>query len=810
MIIRHFLLLLTVFLFLSAANIPVYSQTNVGEFGKYKITLEEFEYAYAKNVGGWEAAEEDSFSQYKDFMDLYMNFRMKLRNAEVRSFDTDPELQNELEDYQRQVGESYIIEKYIIQPGVELLYERRKEELRVSHIMIRPGEDGDEGAFEKANAILDSINNGASFEEMAGKYSDDQFSGPKGGDIFFITAGLLPYEFDDAMYTLQAGEVYPEPVKTNYGYHLIKITERHPRTPKIKASHILISYFDANGEVDSAAAKLTADTVLVKLSEGESFESLVEEYSDDTGTKIKAGDLGFFERRQMVQAFDETAFNMNVGEISGLVQTNFGYHIIKLTDKQQYPSYESKKADLKNEKDRLEAQLSRLSQPFAMKQEMAKADCEKIARLLVPQIALVEFARIETIKSKNKDKATLPDRYISFVLHAGDGNRISMVDLGDADNIDRLITQYKQEIYRSGNAKKDVVTGTSQKLYDLVFRPLLKDLGTVKEIFISPDGNLNLMPFEVLQGPDGRFLIEDYTFNYLASGRDIIGFGKNPGSGGKYLLMGDPDFNLGSDEKMAVLNRINIKNDMEMLLAKRSANFNEVSFEPLHYAREELDDIGDIMGRKKSEIYSGKEALEEILMNKPVPEILHLATHGFFLNDQDLPSSGRGWQTADLPKKDEHPSDRIDRVINVENPLLRSGILLAGAKQSLFSGDTGKNDGIVTAEKILGLNLHGTKMVVLSACDTGLGEVECGEGVFGLRRAFTQAGAKSLVMSLWKVPDRETKELMVQFYRNIKSGSMNRCHALRQAVLEQMKIVRQRYGHANPRYWGAFVFMGEP
>jgi peptidyl-prolyl cis-trans isomerase SurA len=347
MIIRHFLLLLTVFLFLSVSNIPVYSQTIVGEFGKYKITLDEFEYAYAKNVGGWEAAQEDSFSQYKDFMDLYMNFRMKLRNAQVRGFDTNPELQKELEDYQRQVGKSYIIEKYIIQPGIEKLYESRKEELRVSHIMIRPGDDSDEAAFEKANAILDSIKNGASFEEMAEKYSDDQFSGPKGGDIFFITAGLLPYEFDDAMYTLQAGEVYPEPVKTNYGYHLIKITERHQRTPKVKASHILVSYFDANGEVDSAAAKLTADTVLVKLSEGESFESLVEQYSDDTSTKVKAGDLGFFERRQMVQAFDETAFNLNVGEISGLVQTNFGYHIIKLTDRQQYPSYESKKDDLK-------------------------------------------------------------------------------------------------------------------------------------------------------------------------------------------------------------------------------------------------------------------------------------------------------------------------------------------------------------------------------------------------------------------------------------------------------------------------------
>ncbi|MCH7772049.1 MAG: peptidylprolyl isomerase [Bacteroidetes bacterium] len=347
MIVRHFLLLLTVFLFLSVANIPVYSQTIVGEFGNYKITLDEFEYAYAKNVGGWEVAEEDSFSQYEDFMDLYMKFRMKLRNAQVRSFDTDPELQKELEDYKRQVGEAYIIEKYIIQPGVKDLYEQRKVELRVSHIMIRSNEDGDDAAFEKANAIIDSIKDGASFEEMAEKYSDDQFSGPKGGDIFYVTAGVLPYEFDNAMYTLQAGEVYPEPVKTNYGYHLIKITERHVRTPKVKASHILISYFDGKGEVDSAAAKLTADTVLIKLNEGESFESLVEQYSDDSATKVKDGDLGFIERRQMVQAFDEIAFNLNVGELSGLVQTNFGYHIIKLTDRQQYPSFESEKDDLK-------------------------------------------------------------------------------------------------------------------------------------------------------------------------------------------------------------------------------------------------------------------------------------------------------------------------------------------------------------------------------------------------------------------------------------------------------------------------------
>jgi CHAT domain-containing protein len=108
------------------------------------------------------------------------------------------------------------------------------------------------------------------------------------------------------------------------------------------------------------------------------------------------------------------------------------------------------------------------------------------------------------------------------------------------------------------------------------------------------------------------------------------------------------------------------------------------------------------------------------------------------------------------------------------------------------------------------MNLHTTDMVVLSACETGLGEVQMGQGVFGLRRAFAQAGAKSIVMSMWSVPDRETKELMVTFYKNLVSGKLNRCQALRRAALMEMEIARDRYGHASPFFWGAFVFVGEP
>ncbi len=172
----------------------------VAEYGKYKIGIDEFENAYAKNVGSLENAENSTLQEYKDFMDLYIKFKMKLRDAEVRGYTSDTLLEEELISYQKQVGISYLIEKQLIEPGLKKLYEKRKEELRVSHLMIRPDSTGLEGAGLKANVILDSIKNGASFEEMVKKYSQDQFSAPTGGDIFYITAGLLPASFEDAMY----------------------------------------------------------------------------------------------------------------------------------------------------------------------------------------------------------------------------------------------------------------------------------------------------------------------------------------------------------------------------------------------------------------------------------------------------------------------------------------------------------------------------------------------------------------------------------------------------------------------------------
>ena len=186
------------------------------------------------------------------------------------------------------------------------------------------------------------------------------------------------------------------------------------------------------------------------------------------------------------------------------------------------------------------------------------------------------------------------------------------------------------------------------------------------------------------------------------------------------------------------------------------------------------------------------------------PRILHLATHGFFLTDQQIKAL-IDRRALLLPDDTPLPAD-----IRIENSLLHSGLALAGVNRALELGEVEGSDGLLTAEEVLGLRLHGTDLVVLSACNTGTGKVKTGEGVYGLRRAFAQAGTKGLVMSMWPVPDKETKELMETFYQQIYFGKMNRSEALRQAALRQMQVVKDRYGHTNPLFWGAFIFLGEP
>ncbi len=325
---------------------PKHSDIVVAKFDDEQIKMNEFEKMYEKNAGSLERAKQDSLSQLKNFLDLYVNFKMKLRDAYVRGYDTAPDLNQELQDYKKKVGVSYILEKQIVEPGEQQLYDRRKNELRVSHIMIRPDSTGETAARKLAQSILDSIKHGASFSEMAKKYSVDNYSKFIGGDIYYITAGLLPPSFEDASYATPVDSVYPDVVQTRYGFHIIKVTDRRERIPQIRASHILVNFNGPDGKPDTAYAKAKIDSVMQKLKNGEDFGKLAEQYSDDTGSKKKGGDLGFFSRRMMVKQFDEAAFNLKPGELSDVVESNFGFHIIKLTEQKPYPSFDEDKEEI--------------------------------------------------------------------------------------------------------------------------------------------------------------------------------------------------------------------------------------------------------------------------------------------------------------------------------------------------------------------------------------------------------------------------------------------------------------------------------
>ncbi len=352
---------------------PKHSEIIVAEYGDYKIKMDEFEKAYANNVGSFEKAKKDSVEDLKNFLDLYVNFKMKLRNAEVRGLDNDPKIAKELNDYEKTIGSSYLLEKELYEKGLKDLYNKRSEELRISHLLIRADTVKNEVAEQKALEIIERIKNGASFEDEVKEHSDDQFSKNKGGDIYYITAGTVLPGFEDLAYSTPVGEVNPKPLKTKYGYHIIKVTDRIKRVPKISASHILIRKY--NRDDDSSRIEL-AKEILQKAKNGEDFATLAKKYSEDPGSKEKGGKLGYFARRQMVQPFDKVAFNLEVGELSDIVETQFGYHIIKLDGKQEYPTYEAEKKNLRSifEKTRKENEYKKLLKAYTKEVNLVMHD----------------------------------------------------------------------------------------------------------------------------------------------------------------------------------------------------------------------------------------------------------------------------------------------------------------------------------------------------------------------------------------------------------------------------------------------------
>jgi CHAT domain-containing protein len=561
----------------------------------------------------------------------------------------------------------------------------------------------------------------------------------------------------------------------------------------------------------------------------------------------------------------------------------------------------------------LEEELGSRSVRF--RQHVQPVTISAVQAALPADSALVEFA-LFTPRGLQAKKTQAP-RYLAYLLPAQ--GRPKWVDLGEASKIDRAVAEWRNALRNPRRPPKQLARIVDDKLMRPV-RSLLKELpGQTLRLIIAPDDKLNLIPFAALVDEQNKYLVERYTISYLTSGRDLLRLQKSEKSKSGPLLVANPDY--GRFTTLAMNSGAGKPQPGDQ--AGSRINRAKIFFQPLPATMDEAFAIKTLL--PNASLVQKKQATETVLKQVIGPQILHIATHGFFLDYQEsslaedekakgVPQAiaatasaqavhytiqleatpmietaqermkqliaqgvdayilkrmrkgtgvyrvraGNFFNQAEAqkygvalqergitgeffvapyepPQRDlekpeatiagattknvsstsetaspvttQHLTEmRSDLRLNsfaarVKDPLLRSGLALAGANE----GRSGDDDGVLTAQEAAYLDLLGTKLVVLSACDTGVGVVKSGEGVQGLRRALVLAGSESQVMSLWPVSDKATKDLMIPYYKALQRGE-GRSEGLRQVQLQFLRGGNER---RHPFYWAAFIQSGE-
>lgn len=433
----------------------------------------------------------------------------------------------------------------------------------------------------------------------------------------------------------------------------------------------------------------------------------------------------------------------------------------------------------------LERKLAAVSQPLrTLRLPDSREIIPAVARELPADGVLIEVVTVR----QRLDGTTAPasQHFVALILFA-DG-KIETVNLGAAAPIEQAANRWLA-LLRTPHSDPH---GAGMEMYRQLMEPLLSRLAGKQRLYVSADGVLNLIPWGAL--PAGKeSLLERFQIHYLTSGRDLLRKGSAEARSGA-LVIADPDFRYDAEASDSPSDNLGsaLSADLYTQLGSVSA---------LPGTRKEAERLHKLL--PEATILVGQAATRRALLEAVSPRALHIATHGIFLAAASTPTlraSGlRGpgalrhfaaLEPGAAAEPAEPPSD---------NPLARSALLLSGAAAQ--SGQGLAQQGVVTAKEVASMNLWGTQLVVLSACDTGRGALEVGQGVYGLRRAFLVAGAESLVSSLWQVADAETADLMERYYQNLLAGQ-GRAAAMRTAAL----WMKRRKAH--PYYWAGFLVIG--
>ncbi len=478
---------------------------------------------------------------------------------------------------------------------------------------------------------------------------------------------------------------------------------------------------------------------------------------------------------------------------------------LKGPEQEELTSHQQQLAEWEEQREALEAELAGHIPQMNLEKRLRAAALPQVAASLKIGEALVEFCRVEVFNFEavpaRGERRWQAAHYLAFILLQNKPQaEVHLLDLGEADSIDLEIAAFRNSIIQAGRHLRptapvlDARKSDGTVLRQLVFDSIHHALKGSKRLFLAPDGDLSQLPFEALPLAGDRRLIDEFEISYLSTGRDLLRIG-NPANlePTPALVIADPDFDLSLASASPSIGKSVASRQSDDL--ERSG----LEFTHLPGTRLEGERIANLLG---VQALLDKKVLERSIKSVKSPRILHIASHGFFLA-RSAKRRAQGSLSGRAMFGDYDPLRFLGA--GTENPLLRSGLALAGANTRLRKGvlPAEAEDGILNAEDVTGLDLLATELVVLSACDTGLGDVKVGEGVFGLRRAFQVAGAKTLVMSLWKVPDMETQELMEDFYHRLRSGEGGAI-ALRHAQLR----IKKKF--SNPYYWGAFICQGDP
>jgi CHAT domain-containing protein len=402
-------------------------------------------------------------------------------------------------------------------------------------------------------------------------------------------------------------------------------------------------------------------------------------------------------------------------------------------------------------------------------------DARSVRALLPSQSVLLEFARFRRwdFRSGKADK-WLPARYAVWVIPPLGRGNIEIVDLGEAGPIDRA-AQAVVDILRDGEKRilqGEDVNVLADESEEKKIRQALETLGRLtlwklppaalesERLILSPDGNLWQVPWVAVPlRPNGPYAVEEKTISCIISGRDLV----RPVTSAvpaPARLFANPDYSAGKNQGKT------LRIPPQRRLAKTAVEANKIR--PF---------VESLTGRQ-AEVFMDANAVEGRVKASRNPAVMVLSTHGFCLDDKDL-----------------------------EHPLLRCGLLFSGSN---FGADGQGQDGVLTGSEVLGIDLRGTELVVLSACQTAQGQVNAGEGVASLRQAFHLAGARTVVGTLWSVPDEDTQAIVVSFFEGLAQQRLEKAAALCEAQRKYVKDQKTKFGSAHPFYWAALTLTGDP